>query len=200
MSAATDSFVQQNRDRLLTELKDFIRIPSISTQPGNRPDIERAAAFVADSLQALPAWRMSKIIAAAGHPLVYADWLHAPGKPTVLCYGHYDVQPADPLDLWLTPAFEPTERNGNLYARGAVDDKGQMYMHIKAIEALRAVNGTLPLNIKFLVEGEEEVGGASIAKYVAENGEKLRADVALVSDTAMYAEDMPTLCIGLSNT
>ena len=120
-----------------------------------------------------------------------------PGKPTVLCYGHYDVQPADPLDLWVTPAFEPAERNGNLYARGAVDDKGQMYMHIKAIEALRAANGTLPLNVKFLIEGEEEVGGAAIARYVAENAEKLRADVVLVSDTAMYAEGMPTLCIGL---
>src|SRR5581483_1333563 len=121
----------------------------------------------------------------------------APGKPTVLCYGHYDVQPADPLELWETPPFEPSERNGNLYARGAVDDKGQMYMHIKAIEALRAANGTLPLNVKFLIEGEEEVGGASIAKYVPENAAKLRADVALVSDTAMYAEGIPTLCIGL---
>ena len=138
-----------------------------------------------------------EIIPTGKHPLVYADWLHAPGKPTVLCYGHYDVQPADPLELWVTPPFEPTERNGNLYARGSVDDKGQMYMHIKAIEALRAVNGTLPVNVKFLVEGEEEVGGASIAKYVAEHPEKLRADVALVSDTAMYAEGMPTLCIGL---
>jgi acetylornithine deacetylase/succinyl-diaminopimelate desuccinylase-like protein len=128
---------------------------------------------------------------------VYADWLHAPEKPTVLCYGHYDVQPAEPLDLWISPPFEPTERNGNLYARGAVDDKGQMYMHIKAIEALRAVNGKLPVNVKFLIEGEEEVGGASIALYVAENKEKLHADVALVSDTAMYAEGMPTLCIGL---
>jgi acetylornithine deacetylase/succinyl-diaminopimelate desuccinylase-like protein len=196
MSAATDAFVQQHRDRLLSELKDFIRIPSISTSPENKPDIERAAAFVAGSLRTAGLENV-EIIPTAKHPLVYADWLHAPGKPTVLCYGHYDVQPADPLDLWITPAFEPTERGGNLYARGAVDDKGQMYMHIKAIEALRAVNGTLPVNVKFLIEGEEEVGGASIAKYVAGNGEKLRADVALVSDTAMYADGMPTLCIGL---
>ena len=152
--------------------------------------------FVAESLRRAGLENV-EIIPTAGHPLVYADWLHAPGKPTVLCYGHYDVQPADPLDLWVTPPFEPTERNGNLYARGAVDDKGQMYMHIKAIEALRAVNGTLPLNVKFLIEGEEEVGGASIAKYVAENPAKLQADVALVSDTAMYAEGVPTLCIGL---
>jgi acetylornithine deacetylase/succinyl-diaminopimelate desuccinylase-like protein len=196
MSSATDAFVNHNRDRLLAELKEFVRIPSISTLPEHTPDIERAAAFVADSLRKAGIENV-EIIPTGKHPLVYGDWMHAPGKPTVLCYGHYDVQPADPLELWVTPPFEPTERNGNLYARGAVDDKGQMYMHIKAIEALRAVNGTLPVNVKFLVEGEEEVGGASIAKYVAEHPEKLRADVALVSDTAMYAEGMPTLCIGL---
>ncbi|MDR3701030.1 MAG: dipeptidase [Candidatus Sulfopaludibacter sp.] len=196
MSAATGSFVQQNRERLLAELKEFIRIPSISTLPENKPDIERAANFVAGSLRTAGMENV-EVIPTAGHPLVYADWTHAPGKPTVLCYGHYDVQPADPLDLWVTPAFEPAERDGNLYARGAVDDKGQMYMHIKAIEALRAVHGTLPLNVKFLIEGEEEVGGAAIAKYVAENAKKLRADVVLVSDTAMYADGMPTLCIGL---
>jgi acetylornithine deacetylase/succinyl-diaminopimelate desuccinylase-like protein len=196
MSAAIDAYIQENRARLLDELKDFIRIPSISTLPEHKPDVERAARFVSDGLRRVGLENI-EIIPTARHPLVYADWLYAPGKPTVLCYGHYDVQPADPLELWITPAFEPTERNGNLYARGAVDDKGQMYMHIKAIEALRAVNGTLPLNVKFLIEGEEEVGGASIAKYVAENAEKLRADVALVSDTAMYAEGMPTLCIGL---
>jgi acetylornithine deacetylase/succinyl-diaminopimelate desuccinylase-like protein len=196
MSASTDAFVKENRARLLSELKDFIRIPSISTLPEHAGDIQRAATFVADSLRKAGMENV-EIVPTAGHPLVYADWLHAPGKPTVLCYGHYDVQPADPLELWVTPPFEPTERNGNLYARGAVDDKGQMYMHVKAIEALRAVNGTLPVNVKFLVEGEEEVGGAAIAKYVAEHPEKLRADVALVSDTAMYAEGMPTLCIGL---
>ncbi len=196
MSAAVDQFIDQNRERFLQELKDFIRIPSISTLPENRPDIDRAAAFVADSLRSAGMEHV-EMIPTAGHPLVYADWLHAPGKPTVLCYGHYDVQPADPLDLWLSPAFEPTERNGNLYARGAVDDKGQMYMHIKAVEALRAASGTLPLNLKFLIEGEEEVGGAGIARFVAENPDRLRCDVALVSDTAMYAEGMPTLCIGL---
>jgi acetylornithine deacetylase/succinyl-diaminopimelate desuccinylase-like protein len=196
MSAATDAFVTENRDRFLAELKEFVRIPSISTLPEHRPDIDRAASFVATSLRHVGMENI-EIVPTAQHPLVYADWMHAPGKPTVLSYGHYDVQPADPLELWHSPPFEPTERNGNLYARGSCDDKGQMYMHIKALEALRAVNGTLPVNVKFLVEGEEEVGGASIAKYVAQNPEKLRADVALVSDTAMYAEGMPTLCIGL---
>jgi acetylornithine deacetylase/succinyl-diaminopimelate desuccinylase-like protein len=194
--SAIDAYIQQHRPRLLEELKELIRIPSISTLPENKPDVEHAAQYVAASLRTAGLENV-EIIPTAGHPLVYADWLNAPGKPTVLCYGHYDVQPADPLDLWITPPFEPAERNGNLYARGAVDDKGQMYMHVKAIEALRAVHGTLPVNVRFLVEGEEEVGGAAIAKYVAENPAKLKADVALVSDTAMYAEGIPTLCIGL---
>jgi len=196
MSSATDLFVDQNRARLLDELKELVRIPSISTAPEHSSDVQRAAEYVANALRSAGMENV-EIIPTAKHPLIYADWLHAPGKPTVLCYGHYDVQPADPLELWTSPPFEPTERDGNLYARGTADDKGQMYSHIKAIEALRAAGGTLPVNIKFLIEGEEEVGGASIAKYVAENQEKLQADVALVSDTAMYAEGMPTLCIGL---
>jgi acetylornithine deacetylase/succinyl-diaminopimelate desuccinylase-like protein len=196
MSAATDAFVDQNRARLLDELKEFLRIPSISTLPEHRPDIQRAASFVAESLKQVGMEHV-EIIPTGNHPLVYADWLHAPGKPTVLCYGHYDVQPADPLELWSTPPFEPTERDGNLYGRGTADDKGQMYMHIKALEALRAATGTLPLNLKFLVEGEEEIGGASIAKYVEENPGKLRADVALVSDTALWADGVPTLTVGL---
>jgi acetylornithine deacetylase/succinyl-diaminopimelate desuccinylase-like protein len=193
---AIDSYIDQHRPRLLGELKDFLRIPSISTLPEHKPDVERAAQFVAASLRTAGLENV-EIIPTAGHPLVYADWLHAPGKPVVLCYGHYDVQPADPLDLWVTPPFEPAERNGNLYARGAVDDKGQAYTHIKAIEALQALHGKLPVNVKFLIEGEEEVGGEAIAKYVAENPAKLKADVALVSDTAMYAEGVPALCIGL---
>src|SRR5437764_1665922 len=196
MPTTTDTFVRESQDRFLEELKTFLRIPSVSTLPEHRDDIRRAADFVADSLRKAGLENV-EIIPTAGHPLVYGDWLHAAGKPTVLCYGHYDVQPPDPLEQWVTPPFEPTIRNGNLYARGSADDKGQMYMHIKAIETLRAVNGTLPVNVKFLIEGEEEVGGESIAKYVAENKEKLKADVALVSDTALYAEGVPTLCIGL---
>jgi acetylornithine deacetylase/succinyl-diaminopimelate desuccinylase-like protein len=196
MSQATDTFVEQNQTRFLEELKDFLRIPSISTLPEHKPDVQRAAHFVADSLKRAGIENV-KIIPTAGNPLVYGDWLHADGKPTVLCYGHYDVQPPDPLELWQSPPFEPAVRDGNIYARGSADDKGQMYMHIKAVEALRAVNGTLPVNLKFLIEGEEEVGGASIASYVAKNPAKLKADVALVSDTALYAEGLPTLCIGL---
>lgn len=196
MSSATDAFVQSNQSRFLDELKDFLRIPSISTLPEHAADVQRAAEFVADSLKAAGLENI-EIIPTKRHPLVYADWQHAPGKPTVLCYGHYDVQPADPLELWTSPPFEPTVREGSIYARGSADDKGQMYMHVKAVETLRAVNGTLPINLKFLIEGEEEVGGGSIANYVAENAPKLKADVALVSDTALYAPGIPTLCIGL---
>ena len=196
MSNATDVFVRENQDRFLEELKSFLRIPSVSTLPEHRGDIDRAAGFVAESLRAAGLENV-EVIPTAKHPLVYADWLHAPGKPTVLCYGHYDVQPPDPLDQWVSPPFEPTIRGGNIYARGSADDKGQFYMHVKAVETLRAINGKLPVNVKFLIEGEEEVGGESIAKYVAENPEKLKADVALVSDTALYAEGVPTLCIGL---
>src|SRR5216684_8206493 len=196
MSQATNTFVEQNQNRFLEELKDFLRIPSISTLPEHKPDVEKAAQFVADSLKHVGIENV-EMIPTAGNPLVYGDWLHAPGKPTVLCYGHYDVQPADPLELWKSPPFEPSVRDGSIYARGSADDKGQMYMHLKAVEALRAVNGTLPVNVKFLIEGEEEVGGASIAKFVAGNPQKLKADVALVSDTALYAEGTPTLCIGL---
>jgi len=196
MSRATDAFVEENQLRLLEELKEFLRIPSVSTLPQHKPDVENAARFVADSLRRAGIENV-EIIATAGNPVVYGDWLHVPGRPTVLCYGHYDVQPPDPLEEWRNPPFEPTVDNGNIYARGSADDKGQMYMHIKAVETLRAVNGSLPINLKFLVEGEEEVGGESIAKYVAENPQKLKADVALVSDTALYAPGIPTLTIGL---
>ncbi len=196
MPQTTIEYVEHNKQQLLDELKEFLRIPSISTLPEHRPDIDRAAQFVADSLKKAGLENV-EIIQTSKHPLVYADWLHAAGKPTVLCYGHYDVQPPDPLELWHTPPFEPTERDGNLYARGSADDKGQMLMHIKAVEALCAVNGTLPVNLKFIVEGEEEVGGESIAKFVEQNPAKLKADVALVSDTALYADGIPTLCIGL---
>lgn len=196
MSEAIDRYVKENEPRFLEELKDFLRIPSISTLPENNAATHRAADFVADHLMAAGMEHV-EVIETERHPLVYADWLHAPGKPTVLCYGHFDVQPPDPLDLWETPPFEPTERNGNLYARGSADDKGQMFSHIKAMEAIKAIYGRVPVNVKFLIEGEEEVGGLSVAEYVAKNPAKLKADVALVSDTEMYAPGLPTLNIGL---
>jgi acetylornithine deacetylase/succinyl-diaminopimelate desuccinylase-like protein len=196
MPTDIESYVRSNEQRLLDELLDFLRIPSISTLPEHKGDVERAAAFTADALKRAGMENV-EIIPTQGHPLIYADWLHAPGKPTVLMYGHYDVQPPDPLELWETPPFEPTIRDGNLYARGAADDKGQFYMHVKAVEALRELHGSLPVNVKFLIEGEEEIGGVSIAKFVPGHADKLKADVALVSDTALYADGMPTLCIGL---
>lgn len=191
------SFARANQARFLEELKNLLRIPSISTLPEHRGDVRQAAEVLSGELRRIGLENV-QLIETEGHPLVYADWLHAPGKPTCLCYGHYDVQPPDPLEEWVSPPFEPTERNGNLYARGAVDDKGQMYMHVKALESLlSAHHGMLPLNIRVILEGEEEVGGEGIARFVREHPERLKADFALVSDTEMFAADLPTLCVGL---
>lgn len=201
MSSSAIVFARENRSRFLDELKALLRIPSISTLPEHKPDVRRAAETLAAELKRIGMEHVRLIETGsserAGHPLVYADWLHAPGKPTALLYGHYDVQPPDPLDEWLSPPFEPEERNGNLYARGAVDDKGQMYMHVKALESLLAADGKLPLNVRVLLEGEEEVGGEGIAAYVATQPADLKADFALVSDTEMFAPGLPTLCVGL---
>src|SRR5215469_3300872 len=181
MSSTAVAYAQENHPRFLSELKDLLRIPSISTLPEHASDCRRAAEVLVAELKRI-GMENARIIETKGHPLVYADWLHAEGKPTALCYGHYDVQPPDPLDEWHTPPFEPTERNGNLYARGAVDDKGQMYMHVKALESLmKSGGGKLPINVRLLLEGEEEVGGESIAKFVREHPERLKSDVALIS-------------------
>jgi len=200
-TTAAVEFAKANGVRFVEELKALLRIPSVSTAPEHREDVRRAAQFCADELARIGLEHVELIETATperpgGHPLVYADFLHSEGKPTVLCYGHYDVQPAEPLAEWLSPPFEPTERDGNIYARGAVDDKGQMWMHVKAIESLLGA-GSLPVNLRVILEGEEEVGGEGIAKFVREHGEKLKADVALVSDTEMFAPDLPTLCVGL---
>lgn len=191
------SFARENQKRFLEELKDLLRIPSISTLDEHKGDIQKAAQFVADNLKKI-GFENVEIIKTAGNPLVYADWLHAAGKPTALCYAHYDVQPPDPLDEWTTPPFEPTERNQNVYARGAVDDKGQLWMEVKAFESMfKAGNGKLPINVKVLFEGEEEVGGEAIADYIRKEGAKLKSDFALVCDTELFAPDLPTLCVGL---
>jgi acetylornithine deacetylase/succinyl-diaminopimelate desuccinylase-like protein len=208
MTEPAVSFAKSNKARFVEELKSLLRIPSISTDPKHAADTRRAADFVAAELRriGMENVRLIETTTSAhpnGHPLVYADHLHAApvnGKPatTVLLYGHYDVQPPDPLDEWKSPPFEPTERDGNLYARGAVDDKGQMWMHVKALESLLATNaGKLSVNIRVIIEGEEEVGGEGIAAFVREHPDQLAADVALVSDTEMFAPDLPTLCVGL---
>lgn len=197
MSTAALQFARENQGRFLSELKDLLRIPSISTLPAHSGDVRRAAEFLARELTRIGLEHV-ELIETDGHPLVYADWLHASGKPTCLCYGHYDVQPPDPLEEWTTPPFEPTERNGNLYARGAVDDKGQMYIHVKALESLMQANGgKLPINVRVILEGEEEVGGEGIARFVRQHPERLCADFALISDTEMFAPGLPTLCVGL---
>src|SRR6476659_9060365 len=191
MASSAVSYARENQQKFLGELKDLLRIPSVSTAPEHKEDVRRAAMFVADELRRIGMENVD-VIPTKNHPLVYADWLHAVGKPTVLCYGHYDVQPPDPLDEWLTPPFEPTERNGNLYARGAVDDKGQMYMHLKALESLlESGKCKLPLNVRVILEGEEEVGGEGIAAFVREHPQELKADFALISDTEMFAPDLP---------
>jgi acetylornithine deacetylase/succinyl-diaminopimelate desuccinylase-like protein len=191
------SYYQQNQGRFLEELKSFLRIPSISTLPEHRPDVLRAANFVADDLRSSGMENVHLIEAPGRHPLVYADWLHAPGKPTLLLYGHYDVQPPDPLDEWLSPPFEPTIRNENIYARGAVDDKGQTLILLNAVEGFLKTSGKLPINIRVLCEGEEEVGGEHISAFVPAHPERLKADAAVICDTEMFAPGIPTICTGL---
>jgi len=196
MSSTAVDFARQNYPRFLEELKSLLRIPSISTLPEHAGDCRKAAETLAAELKRIGMENV-RLIETSGHPLVYADWLHAKAKPTVLVYGHYDVQPPDPLDEWLSPPFEPTIRDGNIYARGAVDDKGQVVAQVKALESLMATGGKLPLNVRVLLEGEEEVGGEGIAKFVASKPPELKADFALVSDTELFAPGLPTLCVGL---
>jgi acetylornithine deacetylase/succinyl-diaminopimelate desuccinylase-like protein len=196
MSSPAVTYARQNQPRFLEELKALLRIPSVSTLPENKGDCRRAAEALASELTRI-GLENARLIETEGHPLVYADWLHAPAKPGALFYGHYDVQPTDPLEEWLSPPFEPVVREGNLYARGAADDKGQVWAQIKALESLMASNGRLPLNVRVLFEGEEEVGGEGIADFVASRPPELKADFALISDTELFAPGLPTLCVGL---
>ena len=190
-----DAYLEEHRDDFEAQLKDLIRIPSVSAQPDHDADTQRAAAFVRDDLAAMGL--KAELIPTKRHPLVYAEWLGAPGKPTLLVYGHYDVQPPEPLEPWLSPPFEPTIRDGNLYARGATDDKGQMFTHLKAAQAWLKATGTLPVNVKFLIEGEEEIGGVNLETYVAEHRDRLACDYAVISDTSQFAPGMPAITYGL---
>ncbi|MDX2038985.1 MAG: dipeptidase [Isosphaeraceae bacterium] len=191
-----DAYLEANRARFEAQLLDFLRIPSISAQPAHDGDTRRAAEFVRDDLRRIGV-NNAELIETAGHPIVYGERVDAPGKPTLLIYGHYDVQPPEPLEPWLSPPFEPTVRDGNVYARGATDDKGQMFTHLKAAEAWLATVGKFPINIKFLIEGEEEVGGAGLEKFVGENREKLACDSVLISDTSQFAKGVPAITYGL---
>src|SRR6267378_8565137 len=183
-------------DRLLRELTDFLRIPSVSTNPSHNADCRAAAEWVAGELRRLGC-REVQFLASGTHPVVWGVGPDVPGAPTLLLYGHYDVQPPDPLEEWTSPPFEPTVRGDNLYARGASDDKGQTYILFKAVESLLRDTGRLPVNVKFLIEGEEETGGDHIGEYVASKPARLKADAAVICDTEMFAPELPTLCVGL---
>src|SRR6185503_10167748 len=192
----SNAYVSANYARFRDELFDFLRIPSISARSEHNDDCRRAANWFADKARAIGL--TTEVFQTEGHPVVVAEWRGAPkGAPTVLVYGHYDVQPVEPLDLWTTPPFEPTVRDGKLFARGSVDDKGQLYIHVKAAEALLKQRGRLPINLIFLAEGEEEVGSENLADFVAKNVRLLKSDAVVISDSSMFAPGMPSILSSL---
>ncbi len=192
---AVQSYITENKARFLDELLAVLRIPSVSADSKYKADVLRTAEFIRDRLVEAGADNV-EICATPGHPIVYGEKLVDPSLPTVLVYGHYDVQPADPLNLWDSPPFEPVVKDGKIYARGACDDKGQVYMHIKAFEAMNK-NNAMTCNVKFMIEGEEEVGSSNLGPFLEANKEKLKGDVVLVSDTSMIAMDIPSIDVGL---
>lgn len=196
MTTDYKAYFENLRDQHLNELKDLLTIPSISALSEHKTDVSRAASWIADALTKAGLEHV-EIHETQCHPIIYADYLHAPGKPTVLIYGHYDVQPVDPLHLWETPPFEPSIRDGKLYARGATDDKGQLFLHIKAVEAILKQESTLPVNVKFCIEGEEEVSSPNLPLFLENNQEKLAADVVLISDTSLIEKGKPAISTGL---
>lgn len=189
------AILESRKDKFLDELLQLLRIPSVSANPAHKEDVARTAQMVHDRLQELNLARV-QIYPTAGHPIVYGETAQLPGRPTVLVYGHYDVQPPDPLNLWNSPPFEPVIKDGKIYARGACDDKGQMYMHVKAHEILNEL-GELPCNIKYIIEGEEEVGSDNLETFIRAHVDMLKCDVILISDTSMIANDVPSLTTGL---
>ena len=190
------AFIDDSRKRFVDDLIEWVKIPSISSDPKHAADVARNAEHLAAQLRGLHASRV-ELWPTAGHPAVFAEWLQAPGKPTLLVYGHHDVQPVDPLAEWITPPFEPSIRAGRLWGRGTVDDKGQVYVHTKAIESFIRVAGKLPINLKLIVEGEEEVGSENLDILMREKAKDLTADFVCVSDTAMFGRGIPSLCVGL---
>ena len=193
---APEEFLEDTRDQGLKELEDFLRIPSISSQPERSDDVRRAAGHLAEQYQRI-GLQNAEVIETTGHPVVYADWLKAPGKPTVLLYGHYDVQPVDPLDLWTSPPFEPHQQDGLLFGRGTSDDKGQIALHWQAIHAWLRTTGELPLNLKVIAEGEEEIGSPNFEEFVRANQDRLKSDYCVISDTSMVAKGFPAITYAL---
>ena len=189
-------FINLNREKYLEELKVLLAIPSISALPEHKADVQRCAEWCGAEMGRVGLQNV-RLIDTPGFPVVYGDWLGAPGAPTILFYGHYDVQPVDPLDLWQSPPFEATVRDGEIYARGAADDKGQVFMHLKAVEAHLKQNTRLPVNMKFMIEGEEEVGSEHLDDFVRAHKRDLAADVVVISDSAMFARGVPSICYGL---
>jgi acetylornithine deacetylase/succinyl-diaminopimelate desuccinylase-like protein len=189
-------FINTSRDRYLDELKEYLAIPSISALPQHAADVRRCAEWTADEMRRIGLQNV-RLVETPGHPVVYGDWLGAEGAPTILFYGHYDVQPVDPLELWESPPFEATIRDGEIYARGAADDKGQVFMHFKAIEAHLKQNRRLPVNMKVILEGEEEVGSANLDDFIKEHQTELKADVVVISDSPMFDRGIPSICYGL---
>ena len=194
-SSDLDKFLSDNDSRIRDELFEFLRIPSVSAKSDHNADTKKAAEWVKASLDKIGV--KAKIYPTAGHPVVVGEWRNAPGAPTVLIYGHYDVQPAEPLDLWTSPAFEPTVRDGKIFARGSVDDKGQLFLHIKALEAHLATRKKLPVNVIVVAEGEEEIGSEHLAQFVEEKKDFLKSDVVVISDSAMFAEGQPSILSSL---
>src|SRR5688572_15667977 len=192
---AWKEYQSQNSERFLNELLELLRIPSVSADSKYKEDVARCAEAVKESLLKAGADK-AEIVPTPGHPIVYGEKITDPSKPTVLVYGHYDVQPPDPLDLWTSPPFEPVIKDGKIYARGACDDKGQMFMHVKALEVM-SKTGELPCNVKFMIEGEEEVGSSNLGKFLEDNKDRLKADIVLVSDTSMISMDHPSIETGL---
>jgi len=188
--------INVNRDRYLDELKAFLAIPSISALPQHAADVRRCADWCADEMRRIGLQNV-RLIDTPGNPVVYGDWLGAPGAPTILFYGHYDVQPVDPLELWESPPFTATVRDGEIYARGSADDKGQVFMHFKAVEAHLKQNGKLPVNMKIILEGEEEVGSVNLDNFIRDHKSDLGADVVVISDSPMFARGVPSICYGL---
>jgi acetylornithine deacetylase/succinyl-diaminopimelate desuccinylase-like protein len=189
-------YINVNRERYLDELKSLLAIPSISALPQHAGDVKRCAEWCADEMRRIGLQNV-RLIDTPGNPVVYGDWLEAPDAPTILFYGHYDVQPVDPLNLWESPPFEATIRDGEIYARGSADDKGQVFMHFKAVEAHLKQAGRLPVNIKFVLEGEEEVGSVNLDDFVRSHKNELAADVVVISDSPMFARGVPSICYGL---
>jgi acetylornithine deacetylase/succinyl-diaminopimelate desuccinylase-like protein len=192
---AVEAFLTENSDRFVEELKSFLRIPSVSAVSAHVGDVRKAAEWVRDQLNS--AGVKAELVDTQGHPIVYGEWLQAAGAPTVLVYGHYDVQPPDPLAEWKTPPFEPDVRDGLIFARGATDDKGQMLTHIKSVEAWLKTVKSLPVNVKFVIEGEEEVGSDNLDRFLEARKSQLKCDVAVVSDTSQYAPGIPAITYGL---